>query len=129
MMAITKVYREDNRFVLADLVGRCSFRDDAEFMLVASKQEDCCLEYASERLLANRDFVQITLCCDMSICICYSRPEFQLNNLELVVKAIELFYVKYDVDEDWFQEELDLCSSVGPSSRRVGLAEEGLALA
>jgi len=79
---------------LSEIIGQCPFRDDQELMLAACERHFDCLGHASDRLLSDRDF--ILTCLSWSIdseCLLYTSEEFQLNNIDIVAKAIECMKV------------------------------------
>ena len=73
----------------AEFVRECPFRDDKEFILAAYENNGGNLRYASDRLLSDRDFMDAAS--DLFRCsfITFAPPEFQVSNLDLVVKSIE----------------------------------------
>jgi hypothetical protein len=96
----TDYYRfDDDDYVCASfpiLILRCPFciRDDEEFMLQAFQSEPGTFQHASERLRSSRDFVVAALALNQSHDLGYSfmeetTKEFQVQNLDLIVLAIE----------------------------------------
>lgn len=88
MMATAKVVY-DHLSDYPEFVAKCGFRDDKEFMLAAYKSDKGSLEYASERLLSDRDFMVAASNTNISTFITYASLAFQVGNIDLVVNAIE----------------------------------------
>mmetsp|Transcript_17117 Transcript_17117/g.25949 ORF Transcript_17117/g.25949 Transcript_17117/m.25949 type:complete len:644 (+) Transcript_17117:3-1934(+) len=91
-----------------DLVAECPFRDDEEFMLAACKCCDDIAELASGRLLSDRDFMVALADLGCVSFICYATSEFQLENLDLIERAIENLENSSSVDEVVIFESLSL---------------------
>lgn len=66
------------------------FLDDRDFMLEAVRSNGSNLTFASERLRSDPDLMMAVVSYDATL-IRHTSPEFQLNNLDIVAKAIELF--------------------------------------
>jgi len=89
MMAVTKIqFESDDLFV--GIIRAFPFHDDREVMLSAYRNVADAAEFASDRLRNDRGFILAALSEDpVGLALCFTSNEFQQNNIDVVLKAIE----------------------------------------
>jgi len=92
ILGIAKIRLEDSSSdPVPDIISRCRFRDDREVMLAACEDRPELVRYATERLQSDRDFIIAVLNRSKQWdAIWHTTEEFQSENIDVVLKALEL---------------------------------------
>lgn len=100
MMAIAGLRLEGLCGRLTEIMVNSPFTDDKEVMMRACQSDTDCIECVSSRLLSDRDFVSDFISkTEDSVILVELSDDFKRNNVDLVVRAIEVHYTYSRPDE------------------------------